>query len=152
MQILHTSYVHNKRASLDGLERYYAEVLPQGGNAPEVGNPYSSTGGKISLEAQSDQITIGRLLAVYDEMTNSIRIETLFVENGQRGKNVGAFLIKYLEDDARSKGVQIIFVDTTVASAPEFYRKQGFTVIGEIANYPVHEDTYILMMKRVSDR
>ncbi len=66
MQILHPSYVHNKRASFDGLERYCAEVLPKGDNAPKVDNSYSSTGGNISLEAQNNQITIGRLLAVYN--------------------------------------------------------------------------------------
>ncbi|GEM_PF-3701577 len=112
MKILHISYAHNKRASLDGLERYYSEVLPESNRVPEMENPYSSTGGRISLEALHDQITFGRLLAIYDELTNSIRIETLFVEHRQRGKNISGLLVKDLEDNARSKTVQIMFVDT----------------------------------------
>lgn len=35
MKILHISYAHNKCASLDGLERNYSEVLPEGDSALE---------------------------------------------------------------------------------------------------------------------
>lgn len=150
MQILHTAYEQNKRASLEGLEQYYSEVLGADDDTVRVAaNPYDATGGAISLEAQNEQGSVGRLLAKYDDLTNSIRIETLFVENDQRGKNIGGLLVQHLEDDARANEVQMLFVDTTLASAPGFYRKQGFDVIGEIENYPVKGDTYILMMKRI---
>ncbi|MFH5775785.1 GNAT family N-acetyltransferase [Paracoccus broussonetiae] len=150
MQILHTSYEANKEAALEGLEHYYAEALEVAGEtAPEFPTAYQEVNGQVSLEAHNSGSTVGRLLATYDDLTNSIRIDFLFVEKWQRGQNIGGLLIKHLEQDARSKSVQMMFVDTTLASAPDFYRKQGFEVIGQIENYPVLGDTYILMMKRL---
>lgn len=150
MRIQHTAYENNKQAALEGLELYYAEVLGEIGQAmPDAPIAYPKDNGQVSLESLRNDGTAGRLLATYDELTNSIRIDLLFVEKAFRGQNIGCKLIEYLEQDARSRSVQMMFVDTTLASAPKFYRKQGFEVIGQIENYPMSGDTYILMMKRL---
>lgn len=113
-------------------------------------SPYAATDNKISLIAVYGERVFGRLCGYYDPLTNSARIEMLFVDPAQRGRSIGGKLVASFEQSARAHGVQMVFVDTNNSSAPRFYEKQGFTVIGSIADYPLAGETYILMRKRLA--
>jgi ribosomal protein S18 acetylase RimI-like enzyme len=43
------------------------------------------------------------------------------------------------------------FVETTTNSAPEFYEKLGYSLIGTIADYPIANETFYLYKKRLEE-
>lgn len=147
MKILKSSYAETRQRTLDNLDAYYREVLQIPEDPTPTPNPYEDQNNEISFEAHSDEGLIGGLVGEYDPMTNSVRIELLHVDAKSRGMNVGARLIEAFETDARAKGVQMSFVDTTSSSAPKFYEKQGYQRIGEVSDYPVEGETYLLYRK-----
>lgn len=63
-------------------------------------------------------------------------IELLVVPEQARGQGTGSALMQMAEDLAREKNCVGIWLDTFDFQAPEFYRKHGFTEIGEINDYP----------------
>lgn len=40
------------------------------------------------------------------------------------------------------------FVDTTSSSAPAFYEKLGYILVGEIPDYPMEEEVYYFYYKK----
>ena len=151
MQIQHMSYDENFAGALASLEEFYADALEESDTTQTASvSPYAATDNKISLVAVDGEEVTGRLCGSYDPLTNSARIEMLFVNAVQRGRNIGGQLVASFEQTARENGVQMLFVDTTSLSSPRFYEKQGFTLIGSIEDYPVAGETYILMRKRLS--
>lgn len=147
MNVRKMSYAENKRLTLEGLEEYYQEALGEEGQSSDTVSPYAETDDKISLVHERSGKIIGRLVGSYDHLTSSVRIEALYVDVTARGGRVGAALVSQFEIDAREKGVQIAFVDTTSSSAPTFYEKQGYSRIGEIEGYPANGEDYYLYMK-----
>ena len=146
MQISQAPYQENYDAALASLEDFYT----QGAEVPASStSAYVAADARLSLVATDNGVVVGRLCASYDPVTNSARIELLFVDASQRGQGVGKKLAEDFEQSMRANGVTTLFVDTTESSAPKFYEKLGYTLIGTIPNYPVAPETYLLMMKRV---
>lgn len=146
MQISKVPYEENYEAALASLEDFYThgEEIP-----PSSTGVYVEADARLSLIATDNETVVGRLCASYDPVTNSARIELLFVDESQRGLGVGKKLVEDFENSMRANGVKMLFVDTTVSSSPKFYEKLGYRLIGTIPNYPSEEETYLLMMKRV---
>ena len=63
-------------------------------------------------------------------------IELLSVPELARGQGMGSKLMQMAEDLAREKECVGIWLDTFDFQAPAFYRKHGFTEIGQIDDYP----------------
>lgn len=63
-------------------------------------------------------------------------VELLFVPDRLRGQGVGRELMEQAEVVAHQHGCIGIHLDTFTFQAPDFYRKLGYTLVGEIANYP----------------
>ena len=63
-------------------------------------------------------------------------IELLVVPEQARGKGTGSTLMQMAEELAREKNCVGIWLDTFDFQAPEFYRRHGFTEIGQIDDYP----------------
>lgn len=63
-------------------------------------------------------------------------IELLVVPEQARGQGTGSTLIQMAEELAREKNCVGIWLDTFDFQAPAFYRKHGFTEIGQIDDYP----------------
>ncbi|WP_027912002.1 GNAT family N-acetyltransferase [Pseudomonas sp. URIL14HWK12:I7] len=63
-------------------------------------------------------------------------IELLVVPEQARGQGTGSTLMQMAEELAREKNCVGIWLDTFDFQAPEFYRKHGFTEIGQIDDYP----------------
>jgi acetyltransferase len=55
---------------------------------------------------------------------------------------VGAALMRRLEEEARAAGRSLLFLDTSIgaAGAEEFYRKLGYTFVGNIPDYAANPD------------
>lgn len=71
-------------------------------------------------------------------------VELLFVPQRLRGQGIGRQLMEQAEAVAREKGCVGIWLDTFSFQAPDFYRKLGYAVFGEIANYPPGSSRFFL--------
>lgn len=65
-----------------------------------------------------------------------LHIDFLWVEPEARGQRIAEKLMAQAEAYARSKGHRLMVVDTLSFQAPEFYKKQGFSEFGVIADFP----------------
>ncbi len=63
-------------------------------------------------------------------------IDTLWVAEGLRGLGHGGRLLQSIEDEARKRGAGIVFLDTFSFQAPEFYKRHGYRVFGELPDFP----------------
>lgn len=63
-------------------------------------------------------------------------IELLVVPEQARGQGTGSTLMQMAEELAREKNCVGIWLDTFDFQAPEFYRRHGFTEVGQIDDYP----------------
>ncbi|MDD1015732.1 GNAT family N-acetyltransferase [Pseudomonas rubra] len=71
-------------------------------------------------------------------------IELLAVPESLRGHGLGRDLMALAEARAREAGCLGIWLDTFSFQAPAFYRKLGFTVFGELADYPPGHTRYFM--------
>lgn len=63
-------------------------------------------------------------------------IELLFIPENLRGENLGAKLLRQLEEIAKAKGCVGIWLDTFSFQAPGFYERQGYERFGTLEDYP----------------
>ncbi|WP_409253935.1 GNAT family N-acetyltransferase [Bacillus sp. SCS-153A] len=63
-------------------------------------------------------------------------IDFLWVDNDFREQGFGKKLLNKMEKLAREAGCYLIILDTFSFQAPEFYKKQGYTVIGTVEDFP----------------
>jgi GNAT superfamily N-acetyltransferase len=63
-------------------------------------------------------------------------IEILFVPEELRGRGIGAWLVKQIEDIAVAKGCVGVWLETFAFQAPEFYLKQGYEEFAHLDDYP----------------
>nr|WP_240164143.1 GNAT family N-acetyltransferase [Pseudomonas allii] len=75
-------------------------------------------------------------------------VELLVVPEVARGQGLGAKLMNKVEALAREKGCQGIWLDTFSFQAPDFYRRLGFSIFGELKDYPVAGYNRFFMQKR----
>ncbi|UOR07072.1 GNAT family N-acetyltransferase [Hymenobacter aerilatus] len=71
-------------------------------------------------------------------------VELLFVPEALRGQNLGTRLLQEAEQAARQRGCQHVHLDTFGFQAKDFYVKQGYTVFGQLENYPTGFTRYFL--------
>lgn len=63
-------------------------------------------------------------------------IELLSVPEQARGEGMGSKLMNMAEELAREKECLGIWLDTFDFQAPEFYKKLGYSELGQIVDYP----------------
>ena len=158
MKIKAAPYAENKAVTLQKLDDFYAQSETSSNASvaadPEprsIPSPYAETENKISLYAEEGEVIYGRLVGYYDETTNAVRIEVLHIEAQSRGKRVGTLLVEAFEQQARERGVAFSFVDTTSSSAPTFYEKLGYELVGQMSDYPMQGEIYYYYAKRLLD-
>ena len=77
-------------------------------------------------------ITVGGLLGfTFGEW---LHIQILWVEENVKGKGHGSRLIEAAENEAIKRGCKVADVSTFAFQAPEFYRKNGYEMFGELEN------------------
>jgi ribosomal protein S18 acetylase RimI-like enzyme len=63
-------------------------------------------------------------------------VRMLAVPPGMRRQGHGSALMDAFEEEARRRGCFQLVLETHDFQAPDFYRARGFTVVGEVINYP----------------
>jgi len=82
--------------------------------------------------------TTGKLMAGLAGMIyyQWLFIDLLWVAEQIRGQGHGKTLLDLAEAEARSRGCQQVWLDTFSFQAPGFYEKSGYTLFGELSDYP----------------
>lgn len=74
-------------------------------------------------------------------------LDLFYLPTNLRKQGLGSRLIRQAEDEARARGCVAVYVMTITIQAPEFYKRQGYTVFGELPTIP--EITRIFLTKRL---
>ena len=145
---------------LDGLGALLADAVGQGASIgftlplekPEVENYWRKiagevgTGLKILLVAvdEHDQLLGSAQLAKEARANGRHRAEVqkVMVRHDRRRHGVGAALMKRIEEEARSAGRSLLFLDTSMGAggAGDFYRRLGYSFAGSIPDYAADPD------------
>jgi GNAT superfamily N-acetyltransferase len=71
-------------------------------------------------------------------------IDLLWVKETERGSGLGVTLLRSYEEEARKRGCRGAHLFTYSFQAPEFYKKNGYTVFASIDDYPEgHQRLYL---------
>lgn len=71
-------------------------------------------------------------------------IDLLFVNEKYRNKNLGSYLLKKVEDEARAFGVTLAHTDSYDFQAKDFYVKHGYEVFGVLDDCPAGHQRFYL--------
>jgi GNAT superfamily N-acetyltransferase len=97
------------------------------------------------LQSPEDEIVAGVLGEVYYEW---FHLDLLWVKKDVRGRGYGGRLLARAEREARERGARNAYLDTFSFQAPEFYKRRGYEVFGELPEYPPGHQRYF-MKKRL---
>ena len=76
-------------------------------------------------------------------------IDLLWVDESVRGSGLGTELITLMEQTANAHGIRRYYLGTTSFQARGFYEKMGYTVCGEIEDFPPGHTNYFLKKTEV---
>ncbi len=93
------------------------------------------------LRAPDQEIVGGVIGATYWDW---LHIDLMWVREGLRGRGYGHRLLTAAEDEGRRRGAKNAFLDTFSFQAPDFYRRYGYTVFGELEDFPSGHRRYFL--------
>lgn len=104
---------------------------------------------EISLAYTEDEVVLGRIIGYIDYDSYLLKTEGLAVEKEARGKGVGRKLLSAIENLVIAEDCSIAFVETVSFSAPQFYEKQGYSVLGTLEDYPLEGIINYFFYKRL---
>lgn len=63
-------------------------------------------------------------------------VDLMWIKEDLRGQGYGHSLLAMAEDEARNRGATKAYLDTFSFQAPDFYKKHGYQVFGELEDFP----------------
>ena len=84
---------------------------------------------KVAITARNDAGQIaGGIIGEF--IWGWLHIQTLWVAQEQRGRDIGSELLRRIQQVARERGVHQCTLETTSFQARDFYLKNGFEIVG----------------------
>jgi len=71
-------------------------------------------------------------------------IDLMWIKEELRGRGYGHRLLELAEEEGRKRGAKNAYLDTFSFQAPEFYKKRGYQVFGELKDFPQGHQRYFL--------
>ncbi len=71
-------------------------------------------------------------------------IDVLFVADNERGNQLGSYLLKKVEEEAKNLGATLSHLDTFDFQAKDFYLKHGYKTFGTLDNCPPGHQRFYL--------
>ncbi len=102
----------------------------------------------LNVIAREGGAIVGGLLGFTN--WNWLFIQQLWVAEAARGQKIGAQLVAAAEAEAVARGCTHAHVDTFGFQALPFYQKLGYSVFGELADYPAGHTRYFLQKRNLS--
>jgi GNAT superfamily N-acetyltransferase len=96
------------------------------------------------LRAPDQQVVGGLIGSTY---WNWFYIDLLFVKEELRGHGYGHRLLENAEDEARKRGAENVYLDTFSFQAPDFYKRHGYQIFGELKHFPAGHQRYFFTKK-----
>jgi GNAT superfamily N-acetyltransferase len=93
------------------------------------------------LRGPDEEIVGGAIGATYWDW---LHLDLMWVKEELRGRGYGHRLLTHAEDEARKRGAKNVYLDTFSFQAPEFYRRHGYQVFGELRDFPPGHQRYFL--------
>lgn len=144
MKIIKSDYKTIKQETYQKLMEYFIEKNPEYSSISATDITQTK---KISFVIQEGEVILGRIFGVIE--APFLKIEGFLIEEEARGKGVGRALLQEMEAFAIKEGCNISLLETTNSSAPIFYEKQGYSILGEIKDCPFPNETFYFMIKRL---
>jgi len=89
-----------------------------------------------------DHTVVGGLIG--EMHWNWFYVHLLWVTDELRGRGYGRRLLTLAEQEARQRGAKNAYLDTFSFQAPDFYKKHGYEVFGELQDFPPGHQRYFL--------
>jgi len=93
------------------------------------------------LYAPDQEIAGGLIGATYWDW---LYINLMWIREDLRGRGYGHSLLMLAEQEARQRGAKHVYLDTFSFQAPDFYKKHGYQVFGELQDFPPGHQRYFL--------
>ena len=93
------------------------------------------------LRSPDQEIIGGVIGATY---WNWLYINLMWIKEEFRGRGFGHQLLTLAEQEARERGAEYAYLDTFSFQAPDFYKKHGYEVFGELNDFPPGHRRYFL--------
>ncbi len=79
---------------------------------------------------------VGGVYGNYSGSSGWLYVSVLWVSEGARGRGHGSRLLQSIEREAMRRGCTDAYLDTFSFQAPEFYKRLGYVVFGELEDFP----------------
>jgi len=93
------------------------------------------------IRGTDDSVVGGVIGSIFWEW---LHVDLMWIREDLRGQDYGQHLLASLEEEARKQGVKYAYLDTFSFQAPEFYKKYGYRVFGELADFPSGHQLYFM--------
>lgn len=87
----------------------------------------------VVLRGPDQEVVGGVIGATYWDW---LHIDLMWVKEELRGRGYGHRLLTAAEDEGRRRGAKNAFLDTFSFQTPDFYRQLGYSVFGELQDFP----------------
>lgn len=91
---------------------------------------------------EADENLVGGLIG--STYCQWLYVDVFWIQESYRGEGYGASLLAAAEQEAVRRGCQYAYLDTFSFQALEFYQKLGYTVFGELPDFPAGHSRFFL--------
>jgi GNAT superfamily N-acetyltransferase len=95
----------------------------------------------FALQAPDQEIAGGAIGVIYWDW---LYIDLMWIKEELRGRGHGHRLLTQLEEEARRRGANHVYLDTFSFQAPAFYQQHGYQVVGVLNDFPAGHQRYFL--------